>query len=79
MGVVFLLYSSGLTSGNAFSLILDFTGGLAASMTSFTLPGAFYLKLMPRTAPLWYPCVFMLLVGVVIAIVVPIYSVMQYY
>jgi hypothetical protein len=75
---VLLLFAAGLSSGNAFGLILDFSGGLAGSITSFVMPAAFYCKLMPREAPLYWPCAVMFVVGVVIAIVVPVTSVMQY-
>jgi hypothetical protein len=75
---VLLLFAAGLSSGNAFGLILDFSGGLAGSITSFVMPGAFYLKLMPRSAPLYWPCAVMLVLGVAIAIVVPVTSVIQY-
>jgi hypothetical protein len=45
--VVIVLQSSGLSSGSAFSLVLDLTGGVAGSLTSFILPAAIYLKEFP--------------------------------
>jgi amino acid permease len=45
--VVIMLQSSGLSSGSAFSLVLDLTGGVAGSLTSFILPAAIYLKEFP--------------------------------
>ena len=48
--VVIILQSSGLSSGSAFSLVLDLTGGVAGSLTSFILPSAIYLKMFPEEA-----------------------------
>jgi amino acid permease len=76
--VVLLLNLVGVSNGNAFGLILDFSGGLAGSVTSFIMPAAFYLKLQPRTAYLYWPCAVMLVLGTVVAIMVPILSIMQY-
>lgn len=42
--VIFLL-STGLSSGAAFSLVLNLTGGIAGSLTSFILPTAIYIKI----------------------------------
>lgn len=77
-GFVLMLEYIGISSGNAFGLILDFSGGLAGSITSFIMPAAFYLRFQPRTAYLYWPCVVMLILGIVIAIMVPILSIMQY-
>lgn len=45
--VVIVLLATGYSSGEAFSLILDFSGGIAGGFISFLLPGIIYLKLMP--------------------------------
>jgi amino acid permease len=76
--VVLMLNYIGISSGNAFGLILDFSGGLAGSITSFIMPAAFYLRLQPTTAYLYWPCAVMLVVGIAIAVMVPILSIMQY-
>ena len=77
-GMVLLMTYAGISSGNAFGLILDFSGGLSGSITSFVMPGAFYLKLMPRRAPLYWPCAVMTVVGIVVCIAVPVVSVIEY-
>lgn len=46
--IVIMLQSSGLSSGSAFSLVLDLTGGVAGSLTSFILPAAIFLKEFPE-------------------------------
>lgn len=48
VGTVMGIIASGQTNGIAFSLVLNITGGVAASWVSFVLPGAMYLKLIPR-------------------------------
>ena len=45
--VVLVLQSTGLSSGEAFSLVLDLTGGLAGSTTSFIIPAAVFMKIVP--------------------------------
>jgi hypothetical protein len=77
VAMVFLLKGLGLSNGAAFGVILDFTGGLAASMTSFVLPGAFYVKLMSKDAPLYSQCLFMLIFGIAVVFVVPIATIVQ--
>ena len=73
-----LLYSAGLTSGAAFSLVLNLAGGIAGSLTSFALPAAFYLANMPPSASLHSFCWLMLVVGIVLVVLVP-YSVLVQY
>ena len=45
--VVVVLLATGYSSGEAFSLILDFSGGIAGGFISFVMPGIIYLRLMP--------------------------------
>lgn len=52
--LVLILRALGLTQGAAFGFILDFTGGFAASMTSFVIPAAIYLKLTSRPGSKYY-------------------------
>ena len=42
--VVILLLSSGLSSGEAFSLILNITGGIGGALLTFILPCAMYVR-----------------------------------
>eukprot|EP00903_Cladosiphon_okamuranus_P010527 g9957.t1 len=44
VGAVVLLTAFGLAQGEAFGYILDFTGGVTVSLTSFVLPAYIYLK-----------------------------------
>ena len=74
MSVTTILTLTGFTSGAAFSLVLNVTGGVAGSLVSFVLPGAFYVYKMPCSAPYYLPCVVMLLGGAVLVVLVP-YSV----
>ena len=64
--------ASGFTQGAAFGFILDFTGGIAASMTSFVLPAGIYLTLTsrPESKYYWETCG-MLLFGSFVLITVP--------
>ena len=48
--VVEALLATGYSSGEAFSLILDFSGGIAGCFIAFLMPGMVYLKLMPSDA-----------------------------
>lgn len=76
--IVLLLRYIGFSTGAAFGMILDFTGGVAGSITSFVLPALLYLKLMPRTASLFWPAAAMLLFGIFVAITVPVASVLAF-
>lgn len=66
---------AGFTSGAAFSLVLNISGGLAGSLVSFVLPGALYVAKMPCSAPYYLPCLVMLLGGAVLVVLIP-YSVL---
>ena len=75
--LVLILRASGLTQGAAFGFILDFTGGIAASMTSFVLPAAIYLKLTPFTeAKHYWETAAMLGFGCFVLITVPTMNVL---
>jgi hypothetical protein len=76
--LVLCLRFSGLSLGDAFGLILDFTGGVAGSMTSYVMPAAIYLKLMPKTAEYYYPAVLMLIFGLFVMIMVPTVSILYF-
>ena len=72
------IYSAGLSSGAAFNMALNFTGGIACSMAAFVLPAAFYLKLQPKpyTEPVYFWCVLITgLIGLFIAILTPLHAV----
>ena len=69
---------AGVSLGDAFGVILDFTGGVAGSVTSFVLPAAIYLKVMPTTA---YFCNFakiMVVFGVFVMFMVPIVAIASF-
>ena len=69
--------ASGFTQGAAFGFILDFTGGIAASMTSFVLPAGIYLKLTPSAdAKYYWENVAMLLFGCFVLVTVPIMNIL---
>ena len=74
--VILLLRSAGLSQGNAFGVVLDFTGGVAGSCTCFILPALCYLKLMSRNDTYYYASIVMLIFGIIIAIDVPVLSVL---
>lgn len=76
--VVLILRASGLTQGAAFGFILDFTGGIAASFTSFIMPSMIYLALTPNDSDRkWYwHAVSMLVFGVFIIITVPLVNIL---
>jgi uncharacterized membrane protein len=75
--IILLLRSAGFSQGNAFSLVLDFTGAITGSIISFILPGAFYLKLYQRSDEFFYSCAVMFVFGIAIMITVPILSVLN--
>lgn len=75
--IILSLRSVGLSQGNAFSLVLDFTGAITGSMISFILPGAFYLKLYQRNDEFFKSCAVMFVLGIIIMIAVPILSVLS--
>lgn len=52
---VIVFIEVGFSSGRAFAVILTLTGGVAGSLLSFILPGAIYMKLMPRDSSGFIP------------------------
>ena len=79
--VVFLLDAAGLGSGDAFSTILNFTGGLGGSVISFVLPAAMFLRQRYQHSTNFVlellPCAVMLVVGLVVAVYVPVTTVLH--
>ena len=77
-----LLKYGGMSSGASFSVILNFTGGLSGSLTSFVLPASFFLKTNQignnNNYLLYYSSVFMMLGGLVIMILVPVLAIQDY-
>jgi len=69
--LVLILQSQGVASGKIFSLILDFTGGIGGSVSSFILPAAIYLKIMPEDSEYYTKAKVMFVLGwfVMIAVV----------
>lgn len=73
---LFFLNSLGFTSGEAFSIILNITGGISGSITSFILPSWIFLTL-PDTKNdfLYYPAWIILILGICIMFGVVIISI----
>ena len=76
--IVLLLRATGMASGTAFSLVLDLTGGIAGSLTSFILPTAIYLKIIPDDGSWAYKeAQFIYYLGYVIMVAVVAFSIMS--
>lgn len=78
-GLVFWGQGRGMDSGEAFSSVLNFTGGLGGSLVSFVLPAAIYLRQRRALQPEQQGSIAtlcaawaMFFVGLAIAIYVPI-------
>lgn len=68
---VLMMLALGLSSGPAFALILNVTGGLGGSISTFIMPSAIYLKLMPRQTSKLRPAAYGLMaVGVAVLVAV---------
>jgi len=74
-----LLHATGLSNGEAFGVILDFTGGVVFSVVSFILPAALYLLDDSGTGDQQYkvPSYFMLAFGCFTFVAVPVASIMS--
>lgn len=77
-GMVLIMNFVGLTSGDAFSLILDITGGIAGSLTSFVLPALIFLAVCDHDDWLMWPARINLFLGVFIMMSVVITTAMNY-
>jgi len=76
--VLLLKYKSALSSGKVFSLILNVSGGFVGSLISFVYPAALYIKLTnPKDGIFFYPCVFLIVVGLFLSIVIPIFAILS--
>jgi uncharacterized membrane protein len=75
-GIVLLLSASGLSSGNAFALILNITGGIGGSLSTFILPAAIFLKVMPRGSQMYNVAYAVFLFGIVIAVLVTVFTIL---
>ena len=73
-----LVKLGGLESGSAFGVILDFTGGIASSLICFVLPAAIFIKLTPKTHPLFFPCVAMSIFGLFVVVTVPVITIISF-
>ncbi len=65
----------GFTNGEAFGLILDFTGAIAGSLTSFVIPALLYLKLNSKSAPYYNQAILLFIFGGLVMILCPILSI----
>jgi hypothetical protein len=75
---VLIIRYAGVSLGDAFGVILDFTGGVAGSMTSFVLPAAVYLKVMPTSAYFYNLAKVMAVFGIFVMFMVPIVAITSF-
>ena len=68
--IVLLLDIMGLSSGSAFGIILNITGGVAGSLSTFIIPSILFLKAMPRDHKLYSPAVFEMCFGFFVLVAV---------
>eukprot|EP01036_Dinobryon_divergens_P028613 gene28613-37589_t len=76
--LVLLLLGLGLASGDAFSLILNITGGVGGSLATLILPAAIYLKVMETDSPLYKPAIGLLVFGIFIMVAVVVNTILDY-
>jgi sodium-coupled neutral amino acid transporter 11 len=76
--IVILLLSLGLASGEAFSLILDLSGGIGGSLATLILPAAIYIKVMPSDSKMYWTSRVLLLFGFFVMIAVVAETVIKY-
>ncbi len=72
-----MFYYLGFASGAAFSLVLNITGGVAGSITSFILPSLVYLTLCPRDS-MYYWAILVLIAGIALAISVVVDTIVAF-
>eukprot|EP00599_Poterioochromonas_sp_BG-1_P016656 CAMPEP_0173157844 /NCGR_PEP_ID=MMETSP1105-20130129/15907_1 /TAXON_ID=2985 /ORGANISM="Ochromonas sp., Strain BG-1" /LENGTH=454 /DNA_ID=CAMNT_0014075467 /DNA_START=84 /DNA_END=1448 /DNA_ORIENTATION=+ len=77
--IVLGLLALGLASGEAFSLILDLTGGIGGSLATLILPAAIYLKVMPKDADLYKHAMALLAFGVTVMIAVTCFTIASFF
>ena len=70
LAIVLSLLATGMASGEVFSLILNLTGGVAGAVSSFILPAAIYLKVMPTGSQYYTIAKVLLLFGFALPILV---------
>jgi len=75
LGIVLLLWSSGLSQGDAFGMILDFTGSLTGGFIAFVAPASFYLRVMNKTDPYWYQSAVLLVLGLFVMTTTPMIAI----
>jgi amino acid permease len=74
--IVLLLNLAGIAGGEGFGVILNITGGIGGSLSSFIIPAAMYAKVMPASDPLYYPAIALGAMGVVILVTVVIVTIL---
>ena len=70
LGTVLSLLATGMASGEVFSLILNLTGGVAGTISSFVLPAAIYLKVMPTDSQYYTHAKALLAWGLILPVLV---------
>ena len=67
-GFVIFMLAVGFSSGAAFSLILNITGGIGGTLATFGLPAAMYLKTHDKTDNFYGASYFILVGGFIMMI-----------
>ncbi len=75
--VLLILYCN-IGNGEAFSLILNITGGIGGGLEAFILPASIYLKLMPSDSPLHKPAICLLVFGFLIMLSVLLSTIISF-
>eukprot|EP00597_Dinobryon_sp_UTEXLB2267_P006404 CAMPEP_0170081818 /NCGR_PEP_ID=MMETSP0019_2-20121128/17587_1 /TAXON_ID=98059 /ORGANISM="Dinobryon sp., Strain UTEXLB2267" /LENGTH=453 /DNA_ID=CAMNT_0010296431 /DNA_START=97 /DNA_END=1459 /DNA_ORIENTATION=- len=76
--LVLMLLGLGLASGEAFSLILNITGGIGGSLATLIIPAVLYLKVLGRESPWFYSAVGLAVFGTFIMFAVLIVTILEY-
>jgi proton-coupled amino acid transporter len=84
--LVLVLYEAGLASGQAFSVVINLTGSISASLIALILPAAIYLTFIPPPTPesalkdrcFYYAVGMLLFFGLLTVGVVPIFTVLAH-
>eukprot|EP00611_Tribonema_gayanum_P019399 TRINITY_DN3353_c0_g1_i4.p1 TRINITY_DN3353_c0_g1~~TRINITY_DN3353_c0_g1_i4.p1 ORF type:complete len:256 (-),score=48.88 TRINITY_DN3353_c0_g1_i4:329-1096(-) len=72
------LSATGVASGEAFGIILNLSGGIIGSIVSFILPALMYKRALPEGRWAWV-CRPLVAFGVIIAIMVPVSSILGWF
>lgn len=76
-GIVLALLAAGLGSGEAFSLVLNLTGGIGGSLATLILPAAIYLKVMPPESDMINHARVLLALGIAVMLAVVVVTIIS--